>query len=216
MRNFLLILIFCGATYGFYFYFSQPRSNRVAPATPDSRIDSSGGEYFFKPVELPVSLFRQNDPRWGQLPLAQGQSGDTLGSAGCALASVTMVLYFYGIDTEPVTLNKFLNTHEGYTPEGWLKWEVAAEVAPAKVRFVYENVPTYKLIDANLKKQNPVIVRVRFPSGLTHFVVIAGKRGLDYLIRDPGAGGSKGLYPLKELAPKIEALRFYERIPDPP
>jgi hypothetical protein len=53
---------------------------------------------------------------------------------------------------------------------------------------------------------------VRFPSGITHFVVIAGKDGFDYLIRDPGAGAAKGLYPLRELGSNIEALRFYERI----
>ena len=32
-----------------------------------------------------------------------------------------------------------------------------------------------------------MIVRVRLASGITHFVVIAGKDGFDYLVRDPGA-----------------------------
>ena len=45
-----------------------------------------------------------------------------------------------------------------------------------------------------------------------HFVVIAGKEGFDYLIRDPGAGGAKGLYPLRDLDSKIEALRYYEKV----
>jgi hypothetical protein len=45
-----------------------------------------------------------------------------------------------------------------------------------------------------------------------HFVVIAGKDGFDYLIRDPGAGAAKGLYPLREFGSRIEALRFYEPI----
>mgnify|MGYP001607066153 CR=1 FL=1 len=31
----------------------------------------------------------------------------------------------------------------------------------------------------------------------SHFVVIAGKDGFDYLVRDPGAGSAKGLYPLR-------------------
>jgi hypothetical protein len=47
---------------------------------------------------------------------------------------------------------------------------------------------------------------------VTHFVVIAGKDGFDYLVRDPGGGAAKGLYPLRELGSDIEALRFYERI----
>jgi len=50
--------------------------------------------------------------------------------------------------------------------------------------------------------------------GVTHFVVIAGKDGFDYLVRDPGAGAAKGLYPLRELGSDIEALRFYEPIPN--
>jgi hypothetical protein len=104
-----------------------------------------------------------------------------------------------------------LKQHEGYTAKGWIYWEKAAEVAPDRVRHVYEDLPSYQLIDTNLAKNNPVIVRVRFPSGVTHFVVIAGKDGFDYLIRDPGAGAAKGMYPLKEFGSRIEALRFYEQ-----
>jgi len=55
-------------------------------------------------------------------------------------------------------------------------------------------------------------VRVRLPNGITHFVVIAGKDGFDYLVQDPGGGSVKGLYPLRELGSDIEALRFYEPI----
>lgn len=225
MRNFLLLLVFCGATYGFYRFFSQPHPEFKPPPKPkvvDTRIDPSGGEFFFTKVELPVKLFRQSDPRWSKDPLAAGQSGDTLGSAGCALTSVAMVLLYYGVDIEPKTLNQWLIKHDGYTPEGWLKWEVAAEYDPSKSRFVYENVPTYKLIDNNLKAGNPVIVRLRYPDlpngekGITHFVVICGKNGHDYLTRDPGAGASKGIYPLKEFGSKIEALRYYEKIETPP
>ncbi|HJT82773.1 MAG TPA: hypothetical protein VJ719_16370, partial [Chthoniobacterales bacterium] len=68
---------------------------------------------------------------------------------------------------------------------------------------------------SNLARGNPVIVRVRFRSGITHFVVIAGKEGFDYLVRDPGAGAAKGFYPLRELNSKIEALRFYEQLQPP-
>jgi hypothetical protein len=48
--------------------------------------------------------------------------------------------------------------------------------------------------------------------GVTHFVVIAGKDGFDYLVRDPGAGSAQGLYPLRELGSDIEGLRFYKPI----
>ena len=105
------------------------------------------------------------------------------------------------------------NWRRADSPEqGWLYWDRAAWFAPDRVRHVYEDLPSYQLIDSNIAHGNPVIVRVRLGSGITHFVVIAGKDGFDYLVRDPGAGSAKGLYPLRELGSDIEALRFYEPI----
>ena len=89
----------------------------------------------------------------------------------------------------------------------------AAWWAPGRVRHIYEDLPSYQLIDSNLARGNPVIVRVRLSSGITHFVVVAGKDGFDYLVRDPGAGAAKGFYLLRELHSNIEALRFYEPLP---
>jgi hypothetical protein len=174
------------------------------------KIWPSGGRYFFHRVELAVPSFRQGDDRWRNDPL--GPTNHTLGAEGCAVASAAMVLASYGFDVDPQRLNRFLTEHGGYTPQGWLYWESAADYDPGKVRKVYEDLPSYALIDENLDRGNPVIVRLRLPSGITHFVVIAGKEGFDYLTRDPGAGAAKGLYPLREFGSKIEALRFYERL----
>jgi hypothetical protein len=115
-------------------------------------------------------------------------------------------------DIDPGRLNAFLAANGGYTPQGWLYWEKAAEFSPGKARHAYEDLPSYFLIDWNLLRGNPVIVRIRLPSGMTHFVVVSGKVGFDYLIQDPGSAGKFGVYPLSKLTPEIEALRFYERI----
>ncbi len=175
-------------------------------------LEPSGGLYFPKRVELSVPSFRQNDPRWGKDPL--GPTESTVGAEGCALSSAAMLMSFYGIDTDPQRLNQFLIGHEGYTPQGWIYWEKAADLDPGRVHKAYEDLPTYCLIDCNLLHGNPVIVRLKLASGTNHFVVIAGKDGYDYLIRDPGAGASRGLYPLRELGSDIYALRFYERGPE--
>jgi hypothetical protein len=174
------------------------------------RLEPSGGVYFVRRVELAVPSFRQNDPRWGDDPL--GPTDGTLGAEGCAVSSTAMVLASYGVDTDPQRLNAFLKEHEGYTPEGWIYWEKAADLAPDRVRHVYEDKASYQLIDWNLLHSNPVIVKLRLPGGPTHFVVVAGKDGFDYLTRDPGRGAAKGLYPLRELGSKIEGLRYYERL----
>jgi hypothetical protein len=171
-------------------------------------INASGGLYFAKRVDLDVPIFRQNDPRWGKDPL--GSTDGTLGAEGCAVSSAAMIMAFYGVDTDPQRLNQYLNGHEGYTPQGWIYWEKAAELSPEHVRKAYEDQPSYYLIDRNLMHGNPVIVQLRLP-GTMHFVVIAGKDGYDYLTRDPGAGASRGTYPLKDLAGKIYGLRYYER-----
>ncbi len=173
------------------------------------KLEPSGGRCFFSRVELAVPSFRQGDERWrGDL---LGPTTNTLGAEGCAVASAAMVLASYGIDTDPQRLNEFLKTNGGYTPQGWIYWEKAAELGGGQVRHAYEDLPSYELIDSNLARGNPVIVRLRVASGITHFVVIAGKDGFDYLTRDPGGGAGKGMYPLREFGSQIEALRFYEK-----
>jgi hypothetical protein len=170
-------------------------------------IASSGGRYFVQRVEIPVPAFQQDDPRWSLQLL--GPTFDTVGQEGCALTSAAMVLASYGIDTDPQRLNAFLNSNGGYTPNGWLYWEKAAAIAPGRVEKAYEDLPSYELIDDNLLAGNPVIVRLTLRNGTTHFVVVVGKDGWDYLTRDPARPADWGVYPLRELTPRIEALRFY-------
>jgi len=172
-------------------------------------IASSGGLYFVRTVALDVPSFRQGDPRWHDIPL--GNTKDTLGATGCAVTAAAMVLKSYGVDTDPQRLNAYLTTHQGYEGNGYLIWEKAAELGRGGIEKAYEDLPSYWRIDRQLIEGNPVIVRIHFPSGGMHFVVIAGKRGFDYLIRDPGAGWNKGLYPLKEIVSKIDGLRYYRR-----
>jgi len=179
------------------------------------KIAPRGGRYFFHRLELSVPSFRQSDERWADDPLGGVEENGTVGGEGCAVASAAMVFKFYGIDTDPQQLNWFLAAVGGYTDRGWLYWDRAAWWAPNRVRHVYEDLPSYALIDSNLAHGNPVIVRVRLHSGITHFVVIAGKDGFDYLVRDPGAGAAKGYYPLRELNSDIEALRFYQPLGPP-
>lgn len=174
-------------------------------------IHPSGGRYFFERTVLPVKLYRQADERWRNDFL--GTTYGTLGAEGCAVTSAAMVMQFYGLDTDPGRLNAFLTRHpRGYTPQGWIWWEDATDLNPGVIEKAYEDDPSYFLIDSHLAAGHPVIARVRFASGITHFVVIVGKDGFDYLILDPGAGASKGVYPLKEFGSDIEAIRFYRRL----
>ncbi|MGB8466069.1 MAG: C39 family peptidase [Terrimicrobiaceae bacterium] len=176
-------------------------------------VGASGGLYFPGRLELYVPQFFQSDPRWGGDPL--GATPGSLAAEGCAVASAAMTLASYGVDVDPGRLNKFLTALPGgYTPQGWLYWEKAAEFDSgftSRLLPHYESLPSYFLIDRNLLDKNPVIARLRYSNGTTHFVVICGKEGFDYLVRDPGRGGEKGVYPLKQFGSGIEAIRFYRK-----
>lgn len=172
-------------------------------------LSGSGGLYFPQRLVLDVPHFSQSDPRWANDML--GPTRETLAQSGCAVASAAMVLASYGADVDPGRLNRHVQSVNGYTPEGWLYWEAAATYAPDLTEKLYEDAPSYYLIDRNLLAGNPVIVRLRYPSGITHFVVIVGKQGFDYLIQDPGRKGEQGIYPLKDFGSPVEALRFYRK-----
>ena len=198
----LLVVAFCATA---VFWLSGWMEKRSLPP--------SGGLFIPGEILLSGLHFLQSDPRWANDNL--GPTNDPLASVGCAVTSAAMVLAGYGIDTDPGRLNGFLTaTENGYTPEGWLYWEKAAEVDPAltsKLLPHYEDKPSFCLIDCNLLCGNPVIIRLRYPCGVTHFMVVCGKRGWDYLVRDPGPGGNRGVYPLREFGGPIEALRFYRK-----
>jgi hypothetical protein len=176
-------------------------------------ISSSGGRYFVHRTVIEVPAFQQNDPRWGMQLL--GNTIDTLGQSGCAVSSAAMIMAAYGVDTDPQRLNAYLTTHGGYVGDGLLVWEKASEVGGGQVEKAYEDAPSYALIDANILKGNPVIVRLHLRNGTTHFVVVVGKQGWDYLIRDPARPAEYGVYPLRQLTSRIEALRFYKVVPPP-
>jgi Peptidase_C39 like family len=196
----VVLLLFLLSAGGSIYYFGK------------REISANGGLYFFSRTELNVPRFAQADPRWADDSL--GPTDSTIAGEGCAVSSAAMVLAYYGVNVDPGILNAFLTNNDGYTPQGWLYWEKAAAFAPGKAKHVYEDAPSYYLIDSNLLRGNPVIIRIRLRTGITHFVVIVGKRGFHYLIQDPASSGDDGIYPLYHLVPKIEALRFYEKLGD--
>jgi len=202
-RRGLLILVGSGLLLAAWcFYWISPRP-----------IPTSGGIYYPGRLLIDGPHFLQGDPRWAEDSL--GATPDSLRDTGCAVASAAMALGSLGISTDPGTLNAFLQkTEGGYTPEGWIYWEKAAEVDPTRTEDLlphYEDLPSFFLMDWNLARGNPVIARVRYPNGITHFVLVCGKEGFNYLVRDPGEGGAAGITRLADFPGPVEALRFYRK-----
>jgi hypothetical protein len=184
-------------------------SSRAAQESDDwsDSIPSCGGSFFSKTVNLPVAAFAQGDPRWSGQCL--GSTSDTLEDEGCTLTSVVMVLNYYGIKTDPGHLNRFLSSHFGYDKDGLLSFEQVTTYAPERIRLVYQGICTYASLDRNLLAGHPVIIQVTLPDGGMHFVVVAGKQGYDYLVKDPAAYPDAGLIPLQQITSRIDREYIY-------
>ena len=121
-----------------------------------------------------------------------------------------MVASFYGIKTDPQKLNDFLTRTGGLDSEGLIDWSLVPSVAPNRWELAYNGVASYERIDENLVSGNPVIVLIPLRDGAYHFVVIVGKEGRDYLIRDPA--NSDHPYPLREITGRINGLCTFRSV----
>ena len=135
----------------------------------------------------------QRDPRWKGEKLGFDESV-SIGTDGCTLTCLTMLVNGYGFNETPDTLNrKLLNLGSGNGfRDGLIVWEGLAKAFP---KIVYRNYIVCRAKPAPLESINksldsgqPLVVEVdRSPSpGLeSHWVVLIARQGNDYLILDP-------------------------------
>lgn len=200
----LVVLIVLGATFALWYFWPDIMEKRPWPA----ELPLEGGRNFKSEVLIPAPFFSQADPRWALQPLANTPA--TLAQEGCAVAAAAMALAYHGADTDPGRLNALLTAHPGgYTERGWIYWEAAALVSGADVRAVYQGPPDFHRLDRELSRGNPVIIRLRLPNGMMHFVLAVGKRGLDYLVWDPMLLQQSEPIPLREVGGVMTGMRIY-------
>lgn len=133
----------------------------------------------------------QQDSKWKNDILGFGDPGDTIGYIGCALTSVAMFLSGHGYTETPKTLNQKLKNVNGFVSAA-IRWGAVSQIYPnvtlkAYIPCATSDAPLAQ-IDAALKAGQPAIVQVdRSPAqGIqTHWVVLYGKKGDDYLMLDP-------------------------------
>ncbi|MFA0821873.1 MAG: putative Ig domain-containing protein [Methanomethylovorans sp.] len=132
--------------------------------------------------KLDVPLYLQTDSRWSSDIMGQpGNCGSTLGDAGCAVTSTAMVFKYYGVQTDPKELNKWLRGNNGYS--GCLiKWITATGMTSGKVKYNTEKYsPTEDYIKSYLSSGVPLIADLK-----GHFEVITGYAGSSYYyVNDP-------------------------------
>jgi hypothetical protein len=147
---------------------------------------------------IAIPTMSQQDGAWAGAPLGSSAT-DTVGSAGCAITAVTMMLRHYGIDVDPGSFNGWLTANGGYAYEDQLIWGAVTTYTTGRVAFSGWFGPDLGLIQRELDAGRPVVAEVQL-SGNQHFVLLTGY-GIDgFVINDPWFADS---------------MRFIDRYGDP-
>jgi hypothetical protein len=185
----------------FFFWYQSLKDDSTLILKNYSESDTS----FHFPI---VPIYLQKDSRWKDDKI--GGSLETLGSVGCFVCCVSMALAHYGIDLNPKQLNELLKENEGYTSQGWVKWTSVAKITNHQVNFYVPHSPRFSLIDAALKASEPVLAKIKLYGLISHWILIVGKEGSDYLVKDP-LGSGESLKKLSTFKSKIYAIRIVKK-----
>ncbi|HEV3096851.1 MAG TPA: C39 family peptidase [Candidatus Dormibacteraeota bacterium] len=121
---------------------------------------------------MTIPVMGQQDPAFAGAPLGSSAT-DTIGSAGCAITSVTMMLRYYGINTDPGAFNAWLTANGGYAFDDQLIWDAVTTYSGGRVAFSGWTGPDLGAIQNELDAGRPVVAEVRL-NGNQHFVLLIG------------------------------------------
>lgn len=154
-------------------------------------------------------IYLQADPDWATEKI--GGSGERLARVGCTICCLSMALAHHGVTLNPLELNRKIKEVDGYTYRGWVKWDSVRQVTGEEVHVELPQKPSNKDIEKALDQGNPVLVKVVLRSGVQHWVLVVGRDGKEYLMKDP-LGDGKSLEPLSSLGSDILAVRIVRRM----
>lgn len=125
----------------------------------------------------------QNDPTWKDMTI--GFSDSTIDDYGCAIASVSMVFKYYGIDIDPGRLSKQPIFY--YDLIVWPKqWRYLDLVKNSFHKSGGLTSDDWSLADREIASGHPVIVFIRaLGRNAGHYVVIHSKDKKGYVVHDP-------------------------------
>jgi hypothetical protein len=181
---------------------------RRLPPPPSEGIATVGGKEMHVASLAATPYYLQTDDRWKQQLL--GPTREPIAAVGCTLCCVSMALTHYGVDVAPDELNRRLTRADGYTSGGWLKWNVVPEVTGRNVEFVIPRAPTHQILDNAIAQKHPAIIKVVLRSGIAHWVLVAGKDGREYLVKDP-LYKERSPRRLSEISDRIHSVRILRR-----
>lgn len=172
--------------------------------------------------KLNIPPLSQQDPLWNKKQL--GTSNKTIGSHGCVITNITMMLRFLlGIKITPAELNDWLKANGGYHNANLFVWSIL-EKYDKRISFTdRDESAALGKIDAQLAKGLPVLVNVDMnpstPALDEHWVLVKGKVAGSYIINDPWTGEEiefEKLYGDPKTGVRIVCTYDFEGAPVPP
>jgi hypothetical protein len=148
---------------------------------------------------MSIAVMGQQEAAWAGAPLGTSVT-DSVGSAGCAITAVTMMLRYYGMNTDPGAFNAWLTANGGYAYDDQLIWDAVTRYSEGRVGFSGWLGADLGTIQVELDAGRPVVAEVSL-GGNMHFVLLTGyttEGGIE--INDPWFGDS---------------VRFIDRYGDP-
>ena len=136
---------------------------------------------------MSIDVLGQQEAAWAGAALGTSPT-ETVASAGCAITSVTMMLQYYGLSTDPGAFNSWLTANGGYAFDDQLIWDAVTTYTGGRVAFSGWLGPDMGVIHAELDAERPVVAEVYLYNN-QHFVLITGYTsdgGL--IINDPWFG----------------------------
>lgn len=192
----LIVLTCIAAAWTFY----RSRTPVPSPAFGGSEIDIALADRVH---------FMQTDPRWAAERL--GGTTDRLAATGCTVASVAMAMTNLGHAIDPKDLNAALTAAGGFTEHGWLVWDAVERVTKGALRAGVHAAPSLDGMDACLQRGDYPIVKFLIGGVVQHWVVLVGKRGGEFLMRDPLIGEPDPV-PLTRRTPVVLSVRCIGRV----
>ncbi len=168
-----------------------------------SKVTTQVGELKNSPASISVQPLSQRDDKWKDIKLG-GCDEDSIGSAGCAITAISMVLNYFGETTTPDKLNDFLNSNseQGYFDGCAVRWSAATSFSDKiALKGVYFNEFNLDRLKFELQQGNPVIVgwnSVAF-TPIQHWALVTKfdptqKEDLEqFITNDPWTGEEKPL-----------------------
>jgi hypothetical protein len=195
-RILLLAVLAVGAVLGYRRFHSRERS-----------IPARGGKDLHVQLTGPEPHYQQRDPRWAGDVL--GATGETMGAVGCLVSSLAMGSAALGTTLDPAELNRRLGAIQGYTPEARVIWGKVPGATGGSVEVAVHAQPDHSALDAALERGELPVIRFALPSGAAHWVLVVGKAGDEYLVKDPLA--DEPIVKLTSRASTIQSVRVLRR-----